>query len=68
MRRHFLRPFFAFHDPFFFPRPVRPYRVRIVPPSRTYEPAKTYKLDDPHDVFYEFFKENGIKENEKQFF
>lgn len=71
MSRRFLRHFFDFNDPFFFPsgflRPPR-IHVRALRPMETNFIVPRNQPRDPHEVFDNFFNENGITENEKDFF
>ena len=71
MSRRFLRHFFDFNDPFFFPSGfLRPPRIqfRALRPIEREMIAPRNQPRDPNEIFESFFNENGISENEKDFF
>ena len=63
MSKRFLRNFFDFNDPFFFPSGfLRPPRIhfRAIRPIETNLIAPRNQARDPNDIFENFFNENGI--------
>jgi hypothetical protein len=58
----------SFHDPFFFPTWNLPLRVRVRRPAYQDLPQEQARSDDPHEIFHEFFRENGMKDKEREFF
>jgi DnaJ-domain-containing protein 1 len=71
MSKRFLRHFFDFNDPFFFPSSFyRPMRIQFKH-LRPIEREAIEQRNQPrsgHDVFENFFNENQITEEEKDFF
>lgn len=71
MSRRFIRHFFDFNDPFFFPsgflRPPRIHFRQIRPIERDVLLPRNQPRD-PQEIFDNFFKENEITESEKDFF
>lgn len=71
MSRRFIKHFFDFNDPFFFPSGLlRPPRIhfRQMRPIESNVIVPRNQARDPQEIFDSFFKENEITESEKDFF